>query len=200
VKIAVAHGIARRVPVRLCSTGTQVVGAQEQIARYAAILGTPLVSFESFGSLLLAMKGEPWKGLTLIDTAGISPADHAELREAEAFFAARDNRPEIEKHLVLRADARSADMLNVLTRFAPLNPSRLLFTGLDETTNLVSLVDTLVRCGTPLSFTCAGQQIPDDLKAAKTEDAAHLAESVIALARRFETGSSEVRSRFAAAA
>lgn len=201
VKIALAHGLSRRVPVRLCSTGTQVIGAHEQITRYAGILGTPLLCFESFQSLLLAMNGEPWKGLTLIDTAGISPADQAEVREAEAFFASREGRPAIEKHLVLRADSRSADNLNVIARFASLQPSRLLFTGLDEASNLVPVIDTLIRSGLPLSFTCEGQQIPTDLRAVKADDAVRMADSVIALARRIsQPQGSEGSSGFAAAA
>lgn len=161
VKIAVNMGLARRVPVRIHCAGAHPVGAQEQVARLAAILGTPFQACESLDGLNLALNGEGWKGLTLIDTPGISPADRDELGELKDFFAAR---PEIEKHLVLRADASSADMLHMVSRFSGLAPSRLLFTGMDEAIGAVSVVETLMRGGIPATFAGTGQQIPQDLE------------------------------------
>jgi len=170
VKIAIARGLTQGIPVRLCSAGAHAVGAHEQLARYAAVLGTPHLSFESFESLGLALNAESWKGLTLIDTAGISSADQTELRECEGFLSRRQ---EIEKHLVLRADSRSADMLNVISRFAALRPSRLLFTGLDETLSLAPMVETLVRSAIPGAFVCSGQQIPEDLQPINAAELVH---------------------------
>lgn len=166
VKIAVNKGLARRVPVRIYCAGAHAVGAQEQGARFAAILGTPFQVFECLASLNLALKGEGWKGLTLIDTPGISPADRNELRELKDFFAAR---PELEKHLVLRADASSANMLHMLSHFSDLAPSRLLFTGMDEAVRVVSAIETLIRGGVPATFAGTGQQIPEDLEEANAE-------------------------------
>jgi flagellar biosynthesis GTPase FlhF len=168
VKIAVNMGLARRVPVRICCAGAHPIGAQEQVARLAAILGAPFQACESLAGLNLALNGEGlkgltegWKGLTLIDTPGISPADRDELSELKDFFATR---PEIEKHLVLRADASSADMLHMVSRFSVLAPSRLLFTGMDEAIGTVSVVETLMRAGIPATFAGTGQQIPQDLE------------------------------------
>jgi len=161
VKIAMNLGLSRRVPVRIYSAGAHSVGAQEQMARYAAILGTPWQAYESLASLNLALNGEGWKGLALIDTPGISPADRNELREFGQFFTAR---PEIEKHLVLRADATSADMLCVVSRFSSMAPTRLLFTSLDEACTPVPMIETLIRSGISTAFAGTGQQIPEDLE------------------------------------
>jgi len=161
VKIAVNMGLARRVPVRIYCAGAHMIGAREQAARLAAILGTPFQACESLAELNLAWNGEAWNGLTLIDTPGISPADRDELSELTDFFAAR---PEIEKHLVLRADASSADMLHMVSRFSGLAPSRLLFTGIDEAICAVSMIETLIRAEIPATFAGTGQQIPQDLE------------------------------------
>jgi flagellar biosynthesis protein FlhF len=167
-KIAVNMGLARRVPVRIYCAGAHAIGAQEQAARLAAILGAPFQACESLTDLSLVWNGkawngltEDWKGLTLIDTPGISPADRDELGELKDFFAAR---PEIEKHLVLRADASSADMLHMVSRFSGLAPSRLLFTGMDEAIGTVSMIETLIRAEIPATFAGTGQQIPQDLE------------------------------------
>jgi len=162
VKIAVSLGLARRVPVRIYCAGAHSIGAQEQVARFSAILGTPFQACESLASLNLALNGQGWKGLTLIDTPGISPADRDELIELKDFLAAR---PEIEKHLALRADASSADMLHMLSRFSCLTPSRLLFTGMDEAVRVASPIETLIQGRIPATFAGTGQRIPEDLEA-----------------------------------
>jgi flagellar biosynthesis protein FlhF len=161
VKIAVRLGLARRVPVRIYSAGAHPVGGQDQMARFAAILGVPFQVCESLATLNLALNGEGWKGLALIDTPGISPADEGELDELRRFFSSR---PEIEKHLVLRADGTSADMLHMIARFACLRPSRLLFTGMDEALRLTPVAEALMRGGIPVTFSGTGQQIPEDLE------------------------------------
>lgn len=163
VKIAVQYGLARRVPVRIYSAGAHAIGGQEQMARYAAILGTPFQVCESVATLNLALNGDGWKGLLLIDTPGLSPADCGELDEMTRFFSAH---PVIEKHLVLRADAAAAEMSRMVSFFTPLQPSRLLFTGLDEVVRPVSAMDTLILSGIPATFCGTGQQIPEDLEPA----------------------------------
>jgi flagellar biosynthesis protein FlhF len=161
VKIAVGYGLAKRVPVRIYSAGAHSIGGQEQMARYAGILGVPFQAFESLASLHLALDGDTGKGLVLIDTPGLSRADSAEMRGFAGFFA---RRPEIEKHLVLRADARTADMIRMASCFSSLTPSRLLFTGLDEVSTPGALVELLVRSSIPAVFVGKGQQIPDDIE------------------------------------
>jgi flagellar biosynthesis protein FlhF len=160
-KIAVNMGLARRVPVRIFCAGAHAVGKEDQVAHLAAILGTPFQACESMASLHVALNGAAWKGLTLIDTPGIAPSDQSELGELRAFFAARSG---IEKHLVLRADAGSADMLHMISRFSCLGPTRLLFTGMDEAVGAASVVEALVRGGIPATFAGTGQQIPQDLE------------------------------------
>lgn len=160
VKIAMQYGLSRHIPVRIYTGGAHGIGAREQMARFAAILGTPWQACESLASLDLALRGELWKGLILIDTPGISPAEPDELSELAQFFSGR---PHMEIHLVLRAEATSADMLHVIARFCCLKPTRLLFTGVDEASSAVPMVETLVRCGIPAALAGTGQQIPEDL-------------------------------------
>ncbi len=171
IKVAVRFGLALRVPVRIYGAGAHGVGCQEQIARYATILGAPFQACESLESLSLALDGEGWKGLALIDTPGLSLADTAAIAEFARFFA---RRPEIAKHLVLRADARSADMLHAVSRFSSLDPSRLLFTGVEEALSVGAMVDTLIRSRIPAVFAGTGQEIPDDLEEVNTAELARL--------------------------
>lgn len=165
VKVAIRYGLAKQMPVRIYLAGSHGVGAAEQMAKYAGILGTPFSAVESFESLHLALEGDRWRGLVLIEAAG-------EMEAMAKFFARRS---EIERHLVLRADARSADMQFMVTRFAPVRPGRLLFTGVDEASDLRAVAETLVRSGIPVTFLGTGPQIPGDLEEA---DAAKLARGI----------------------
>ena len=172
VKLAVSFGLARRIPVRVYSVGAHGVGGEQQLARYAAILGAPFHSCESVENLNLALNGDPWRGLILIDTPGFSPSSQADLNGMGRFFAGRHD---VEKHLVLRADARTADTLHMISRFAEFMPSRLLFTGVDEATTAGFLVDALMSAGIAATFLGTGPRIPDDLEEA---DAMRLARAV----------------------
>jgi flagellar biosynthesis protein FlhF len=166
VKIAISLGLSRRRPVRIYS-----LAGKEQMARFAGIPGTHWQAFESLEDLRQALHRDAGNQLRLIDTPGISPADRAEYLKLAEFFAGR---PEIEKHLVLRAEATSADMLGMIARFSGLTPSRLLFTGLDEASSRAPMLETLIRSRIPAAFTGTGQQIPADLEEA---NAARLARS-----------------------
>ena len=161
VKIAMKFGLARRVPTRIYSAGSHGICGEEQMARFATILGVPFQACESLESLALALSGDPWKGLVLIDTPGLSCSETGDIASFGNFFA---RRPEIEKHLVLRADTRSADMTSVISRFTVMGVSRLLFTGLDETGSLSDVVETIVQTKIPAVFAGTGQEIPEDLE------------------------------------
>jgi len=172
VKVAARLGLAKRVPVKIYTAGSHGVCGEEQMARFATILGVPFFACESLESLSLALNGDTWKGLALIDTPGISPTESSEITEFAKFFT---RCPEIEKHLVLRADARSADMIGVISRFSAMGISRLLFTGVDETLSLGAMAETLLRSKISGTFVGTGQRLPDDLE---TVSAAGLARAV----------------------
>lgn len=174
VKIALKYGIANGIPVRIYQAGSHGVGCQEQMARYAAILGVPFLACESLGSLNLSLGGDGWRGLVLIDTPGISPSSTHELQELGRLFL---RRPEIEVHLVLRADTRSADMVYMVSKYAALGSPRLLFTGVEETLSAGAMVETLIATGLGATFSGRGQAIPDDIE---EMDISRLARSVCA--------------------
>jgi flagellar biosynthesis protein FlhF len=161
VKVALRFGLGAKIPVRIYSAGAHGIGGQEQLARYAAILGVPFQAFETLESLHLALDGDGWRGLALIDTPGLSPREVLEMGSFSRFFA---RRKDIETHLVLRADASSADSLNMIERFNCLGVQRLLFTGLDEVSNLSAVETALMRSGIPATFAGTGPEIPEGLE------------------------------------
>ena len=161
VKIAVRYGLANRIPTRIYTAGAHGVGAAEQMARYSAILGVPHQAVESWDGVHLALQGDRWRGLTLLDTSGLALSDRHEMDAMTKLFA---RRADIEKHLVIRAEARSADMQYMISQFAAIQPSRLLFTGVDEVRALGTAADAMIRSGLAVSFFGTGPRVPDDLE------------------------------------
>jgi len=118
---------------------------------------------ETTNALGLALEEHRTKDLILIDTPGYGPKDlsnttgHVELLSRHA---------EIDVHLVVPATMKPADLSRTVEAFSGFRAHKLLFTHLDETRTFGPLLNESVRTGKPISFLCAGQQIPEDLEPA----------------------------------
>jgi len=167
VKLAITQGLARGRAVRLISTDTQRIGGTEQLRTYAAILGVPFEAVESTAALARAIESAPPSALVLIDTAGYSAALLQELGGDLAQFLSR--RQDIDTHLVLTASTRIEDLYKVAALYDDFCPAKLLFTRADETSSLAAVFCVAARRGSPVSFLCAGQSVPEDLEPATKE-------------------------------
>ena len=78
-----------------------------------------------------------------------------------------------EVQLVLSATTKQGDLLRQLERYRVLEPRSLVFTKLDESGELGSLVNVLLDEATPpLAWIADGQHIPDDLVAPEPHELA----------------------------
>ncbi|MDQ6704843.1 MAG: hypothetical protein M3Z85_02630 [Acidobacteriota bacterium] len=166
VKLAVQYGVAMRVPVKLLSMDTYRIAAAEQMRSYASILGVAYQSLETPAALVSALANSRGEGLVFIDTPGYGPRDMDAAHDLAEVF---NRHPEIDRHLVLRIDMKSADLRRAVERFSMFRPGKLIFTGLDEAESLGSVFGEAVRTGLPVSFLGNGQQIPEDLEPATRE-------------------------------
>jgi flagellar biosynthesis GTPase FlhF len=165
IKLAIAHGIAKRRPVRLLSLDNLRIGAMDQIRSFAAILGVPFHSCGTVGELHQQLSHASNSELTLIDTSGYGPHD---LDPASALPQYLSSHPEISVHFVLRADAKTADSIGAVQRYAKFNISHLVYTGMDEVETFGSVFSTAALTRKPLSFLGLGQRIPEDIEAASS--------------------------------
>ncbi len=171
VKLAVTEGLARSIPIRILSLDNYRIGAGEQMRSYGAILGVPFYACGSITELdhhLSTMWGAEARkpSLTLIDTSGYSPSDIEAGTELAAYLLGN---PEINVHLVLRADTKCADGLLTVQRYSNFGISKLIFTGMDEVESFGSVFSIAVQSGKPISFLGSGQSIPEDLEPAVSD-------------------------------
>ena len=172
IKLAIAHGIAKRRPVRLISTDNYRIATAAQLQTYAELLGAPFTLAETTTALAHAIDSAPADALLFIDTPGYSAASMDESgTELAGFFRGRQD---IDTHLVLTASMRLADLRRVVDRFEAFQPAKLLFTRLDETDSSAAIFSVAARTAKPLSFFGTGQLVPEDLEPARKEKVTRL--------------------------
>ena len=161
VKLAVNECLKQGRAVRFLSADTVRIGGAYQLRTYAAILGVPFQAVESTAALAQAIDSAPANTTLLVDTPGFSVALQRELGDELATFLRY--RQDIDTHLVLTASMGQAELQNSTDRFAAFNPSKLIFTRLDETTSTASVISEAARTRRPVSFLCNGQSVPEDI-------------------------------------
>jgi flagellar biosynthesis protein FlhF len=136
----------------------------------ASIADIPYAAALAPDDLAQELRRAPAGRLTLIDTFGVSPADAAgHARLGELLRAARPD----EIHLVLSATTKTADALAAVRALEAAGITHLLFTRLDETTSLGSVLAVSVESGLPLSHFGTGREIPGDLVPASAREVVH---------------------------
>jgi len=154
--------VSRR-PAHVLSSDVFRIAAADQLRSLAAILGVGCTVVETPLALAQALEEHRAKDFVFIDTPGLGRRDMEDGADLAHLIASH---PEIDVHLVLPASMKPADLREVIDRYQPFRPSKLLFTRIDESSSFGALINESVRCALPISFLATGQQIPDDLEPA----------------------------------
>jgi flagellar biosynthesis protein FlhF len=162
-KLAVRYGLSQRKPAVLLSVDTMRIAASEQLRGYAAVLGMRFELASSTRALEQLLQEHRGYGLILIDTPGFTLNELNESRELVDFLATRTA---IQKHLVLPAPARCADMSRMYSAFDVFKPSHLIFSRIDETTVFGPALSQTMGSGLPVSFFTTGPRVPEDISEA----------------------------------
>jgi flagellar biosynthesis protein FlhF len=109
--------------------------------------------------------------LVLIDTAGRSPRSDVRIDQLVDLLKAAQ--PD-ETHLVLSATCSAAVVQTVLDGFAHARPTAAILTKLDEASHTAGVLSAITAsdqfAGIPVSYVTNGQQVPDDIATADTEN------------------------------
>ncbi|MBI4819598.1 MAG: flagellar biosynthesis protein FlhF [Deltaproteobacteria bacterium] len=154
-KIAATAALVHDQKVGLITLDTFRIGAVDQLRQYADLIGVPLHVARTERELLAAVERLKSVDLILIDTAGRSPGDRDQVSQLSISLEAVG----AEIHLVIPASTRQLELSEISRRYAPLAPKACVFTKLDESVSLGTLLN--VR-GRPISFVTFGQRVPED--------------------------------------
>jgi flagellar biosynthesis protein FlhF len=160
-KLAANFAIQGGYQVALVTADTYRISAVEQLKTYSDIMGIPVhVVYDAY-ELKNVLDNNPSKQLILIDTAGRSPHNNNQLDELKDLLQVDDT---IEKYLVLSATTKYKDALDIVKKFSVCSPHKVIFTKIDETRNIGTIVNLLYQSPISLSYVTTGQNVPDDIE------------------------------------
>jgi flagellar biosynthesis protein FlhF len=147
----------------LVSTDGYRIGAREQLATFAKILGAPLHAANDGAELGRVLGRLARKKLVLVDTAGVGPRD---ARLGQQLDALRRGAGRARVVLALPAHCEAHALDGILAAFAPLSPAACVLTKIDEAASLGAVLSTVLRHRLPIAYLCNGQRVPEDMHAA----------------------------------
>jgi flagellar biosynthesis protein FlhF len=162
-KLATAFALQQRKKVGIITADTYRIAAVEQIKVYSEILHVPVKVVYTGEDMKRAVDSFSDRDLILIDTAGRSHWDTDRIKEIRDLLAVCYP---LEIHLVISANTRYKDMMDIADRFRPLAYNHLIFTKLDETATYGNLINLISKCNLGVSYLCHGQNVPGEIKAA----------------------------------
>ena len=161
-KLTAELSLNRGMDVGLITADTYRIAAIEQLKTYGDILGIDVAVAYKPDDLVLHLKDmRSICDIVLIDTAGRSHKNKENLVELSEFLGAANG---LEIFLVLSLTTKYEDMLDIIDAFSQICDFKIIFTKMDETEKLGSIVNVCHRTGKKLSYITFGQNVPDDIK------------------------------------
>lgn len=168
-KLAANYRLREGARVGLVTVDTYRTAAVEQLRTYAEIIDLPMEVVSTPNEMRQAVTKLAALDLVLIDTAGRSPRDADRIEELRTLLDAAS--PD-ETHLVTTVTSTARGMRDALDRFAPVRPTSLLLTKLDEAPSLGHAAAPVIDSGLPVSYLTDGQSVPEDIQIAYAESLA----------------------------
>ena len=162
-KLAAIKALWEHKKVLLLTSDTYRIAAVEQLKTYAKILGVPIEIIFDLNTIPAVVSEHENADIILLDTAGRSQRDKKNMELFENLYNAFT--PDA-VHLVLAANMKYKDMLDVVEHIPNIPVSHLLFTKLDETVSYGSIFNIQQVMGCPVSFLTVGQNVPKDIETA----------------------------------
>lgn len=163
-KVSSSFVVDGKKRVALVTTDTYRIAAAEQLHTYANILEVPFRIIYTADELAQAISDFKDYDHIFVDTAGHSHQNEDQMDKLKEFFDAAKNICEYQTFLVLSATTKYKDLLKIAENYGKITKYQLIFTKLDETTNLGNLINVKLHMDTPIAYVTCGQNVPDDIE------------------------------------
>ncbi len=159
-KLAAQFKLRMRKRVVILSLDMQRIGANDQMRRYAEIIGVPMLTAQTVGGVKDALRTMPAADIVLIDTHGVCTTQRGHFARLAALVRAA--RPD-ETHLVLPVSMAPRVQERMAQRFGPLGVSKVVLTHLDEAVGLGVILSAIDRLRWGLSYVTDGESVPNHI-------------------------------------
>lgn len=163
-KIASKFSVEGKKKVALLTTDTYRIAAAEQLRTYADILEVPFRVIYTVEEIENSLKDFKDYDYIFVDTAGHSHQNETQKANMNEFIHSVDDEVEKEVYLVVSATTKYRDLLSIADSYSEMTEYKLIFTKLDETVTLGSLLNLKLYTGAPLSYVTCGQNVPNDIE------------------------------------
>lgn len=166
-KIAAQLVIKGNYKIGLITADTYRIAAVDQLRTYSEILKLPLKIIYKPDEMYKAMAEFNDKDIILIDTAGRSHKDIKLINETKELINGVKNK---EIYLVLSVATDSITLNSIVEQYNFINQYKVIFTKLDEAEAYGNILNTIYNHKCTLSYFTTGQDVPDDIKIANTDE------------------------------
>ena len=161
-KLASKCKLEEKLDIAMLSVDTYRIAAIEQIKTYANILNAPMEVVYTPEDMKTYVEKFKSCDLIFVDTAGRSHRNDEQKKDLEAIIASVDEY-EKEIYLVLSVTVKYNDLINIAKTYGELFDYKVIFTKLDETSELGSILNLKLDTGKQLSYVTWGQNVPEDI-------------------------------------
>jgi flagellar biosynthesis protein FlhF len=152
----------------IITTDTMRVGAEEQLNKFAQVLGKDVLKAETAEHIRTIY--EEYKNhvdYMFIDTSGYSPNDSTHISEMKNVLSVDMN---ADVYLAVCASTKVSDLQNIFRNYEPFAYESVIVTKFDETTQIGNIISVLWEKHKSVSFITDGQHVPRNIKKANKVD------------------------------
>ncbi|SHE88559.1 flagellar biosynthesis protein FlhF [Marinitoga hydrogenitolerans DSM 16785] len=160
-KIAALNKLNSNKGVAIATIDLYRIAATEQLKTYAEIMDIPASVCYTPTELKATVESLKYYDILLIDTAGRSHKDDIQIGELKMYI---DSIKPNFIFLVISANMRLRDMIDVYNRFSICKPTHLIITKLDETSSYGQIPSLSKETNLPISYITTGQNVPNDIE------------------------------------
>ncbi len=163
-KIASKFCVEEKKKVALLTADTYRIAAVEQLRVYANILNVPFRVIYTVEEVEAALRDFSEYDYIFVDTAGHSHQNKEQKDNMCSFIHCVDGLAENEVYLVVSVTTKYRDLLQIADSYREMGNYKLIFTKLDETEAIGSLLNLKLYTGASLSYVTCGQNVPEDIE------------------------------------
>lgn len=163
-KIASRYIVDEKKKLALITSDTYRIAAAEQLRTYAGILEVPFRVVYSPEEIEQTIKDFSTFDYIFVDTSGHSYQNEEQKETMKKIVHSVDGLAEKEVFLVLSATTKYRDLLKIVDAYTEVTEYKLIFTKLDETSEVGNLLNIKLYTGASLAYVTCGQNVPDDLE------------------------------------
>ncbi|MEB2298099.1 flagellar biosynthesis protein FlhF [Lysinibacillus xylanilyticus] len=165
-KMAARAVLEKKKKVGFITTDTYRIAAIEQLKTYAGLLQAPVEIAYNATDFEQAIHRLSHLDIVFIDTAGRNYKEVKYVDDLQRLIKFDD---QAESFLVLAMTTKEKDMANIIEQFKQLPIEKFIFTKIDETNSIGTMINLMIKYNKGLAYYTNGQEVPEDIEEADLE-------------------------------